>query len=87
MPFRFRLLRTKLSNIFQREPSKGISDCLDCTARVEDVMMDLTGTIKDITISAPGNNNYSSLTESENEDIKKQENWGLVFQIPLGRMC
>jgi MinD-like ATPase involved in chromosome partitioning or flagellar assembly len=70
---------------FQRVPRKGINDFLDSTARVEDVMIDLTDTIKDVTISAPANNNYS-FTKSENEEIKKQENCGLVFPIHLGRM-
>jgi chromosome partitioning protein len=47
---------------FQREPDKGINDFLDSTATVEDVMVDLTSTIEDVTISALGNNNYSSST-------------------------
>jgi hypothetical protein len=42
-------------------------------------MVDLTSTIKDVTISAAGNNNYSSSTKSEDADIKKKENRGLVF--------
>jgi MinD-like ATPase involved in chromosome partitioning or flagellar assembly len=71
---------------FQREPSKGINDFLDSTATVEDVMVELTSTIEDVTISAPGNNNYSSSTKSELENIKKQENCGLVFPTRLGRM-
>jgi chromosome partitioning protein len=47
---------------FQREPGKGINDFLDSTATVEDVMVDLTSIIEDVSISALGNNNYSSST-------------------------
>ena len=46
-------------------------------------MVDLTSIIEDVAISAPGNNNYSSSTKSEHENIKKTGKLWIGFSNPL----